>query len=223
MNLFDAKPAPEPEAQHQPTVGWTPIEVIDAQWEKITAPRRERERLEAEQRKAEALRQAEIAKRKDALEYTDELAQKICEKIAIGQLLINICDEEDLPSMRRCHQWLRENAEFNTLYKSAIDDRLNVFEEEVIKIADDMSRDFKTVIKNGQEKRVHDPEMVARAKLRIDVRFRHLKALRPQRWGDVSTLNVKDGDGDRFDSMSREALEEEIADLERKSRVSRAA
>jgi hypothetical protein len=57
-----------------------------------------------------------------------------------------------------------------------------VFEEQVIQIADDMRHDFRTVIKNGQEKRVPDPDMVARAKLRIDVRFRHLKAFRPQRW-----------------------------------------
>ena len=66
----------------------------------------------------------------------------------------------------------------------------------VIKIADDMSRDFKTV----KEKRVPDPEQVARANLRIDVRFRHLKAMRPQRWGDVATLITKDGDG--FDPAS---------------------
>ena len=44
------------------------------------------------------------------------------------------------------------------LYKSAIDDRLSVFEEQVIQIADDMSRDFKTVIKNSQEKRIPDSE-----------------------------------------------------------------
>ena len=85
----------------------------------------------------------------------------------------------DLPTMRRCNQWLREHTEFNILYQSAINDRLSVFEEEVIKIADDMKHDFRTVIKHGQEKRVADPEMVARAKLRIEVRFRHLKAGRP--------------------------------------------
>jgi hypothetical protein len=120
--------------------------------------------------------------------------------------------------MRRCATWLRENPDFNALYQSAINDRLNIFEEEVIKIADDMRHDFRTVIKNGQEKRVADPEMVARAKLRIDVRFRHLKALRPQRWGDVQTLNVKNQPDD-FDpsNFSAEELEKQIADIERKS------
>ena len=32
------------------------------------------------------------------------------------------------------------------------------------------------------------------AKLRIEVRFRHLKALRPQRWGDSTTLITKSDD-----------------------------
>lgn len=221
MNAFDARPAPQPEAQHQPTVGWTPIEVIDAQWEKITAPRRERERLEAEQRKAEALRQAEIAKLKDVLPYSDDLAQEICERIAIGELLINVCADEHLPSQRRCNQWLRANAEFNTLYQSALNDRLSVFEEEIIKIADDASKDFKMVLKGNQEKRIPDTEQVARAKLRIDVRFRHLKAYRQQRWGDASTVTLKDGDSFDTSSMDIEALEREIADIGRKDGIVR--
>jgi hypothetical protein len=51
-----------------------------------------------------------------------------------------------------------------------------------------MSDDIKTVVKNGKEKRVAAPDMVARAKLRIEVRFKHLKAGKPSKWGDVSTL-----------------------------------
>ena len=40
----------------QPEIEWTPIEKINEHWEKITAPRREQERLEAERRQAEAER-----------------------------------------------------------------------------------------------------------------------------------------------------------------------
>jgi hypothetical protein len=160
-----------------------------------------------------------VAKAKEALPYSDELAQEICERIAIGELLINVCLDEHLPTMRRCNQWLRENKDFNTLHESAIDDRLNIFEEEVIKIADDMRHDFRTAVKNGTEKRVPDPEQIARAKLRIDVRFRHLKAMRPQRWGDVSNLNVKNTDEADPTNFSQDELERQIADIERKSRT----
>jgi hypothetical protein len=160
-----------------------------------------------------------VAKLKDALSYSDSLAQEICERIAVGELLINICEEEHLPSMRRTNQWLREHTEFAQLYQSAINDRLSVFEDQVIQIADDMRHDFRTVIKNGQEKRVPDPDVVARAKLRIEVRFKHLRALRPLRWGDATTLTVKNADPFDTSNLSAEQLEAEIASFENKGRV----
>jgi hypothetical protein len=107
----------------------------------------------------------------------------------------------------------------------AKNDRLSIFEEDTVFIADSMKDDFKTVIKNGKEKRVADPEMVARAKLRIEVRFKHLKAGRPQKqkWGDVSTLITKSDDPNDAANLSAEELEKRIADLDTKGRIFRAA
>jgi hypothetical protein len=164
-----------------------------------------------------------VAKLKDTFPYSDAHAQEICERIAVGELLITICEDEHLPNMRRTNHWLREHTEFAQLYHSAINDRLSVFEEQVIQIADDMRHDFKTVIKNGQQKRVPDPDMVARAKLRIEVRFRHLKAGRPQKWGDATTLTVKSADPFDTSNLSAEQLEAEIADIENKGRIVRVA
>ena len=224
MNMFDARARPAPMSEYERKYQ---EELEDFRRTKAKMDR-EQEEWEAAQRKIREDKEAaeknvreKIAIRKDALPYTDELAQEICERISIGELLINICLDEHLPSMRRCKQWLVANAEFNILYKSAIDDRLSVFEEQVIQIADDMSRDFKTVIKNSQEKRIPDSEQVARAKLRINVRFRHLKAYRQQRWGDASTLTLKDADAFDTSSMDIEALEREIADIERKEGIVR--
>jgi hypothetical protein len=223
LNHFDTK-----------SVGWADTPEYKAELEDFRRTKekldRERDAREAVEKKirdereaAEARVKAEIQQRKEALPYSDELAQEICELIAIGGLLINICDLEHLPTMRRTNQWLREHPEFSALCQSAINDRLNVFEEEILKIADDMRHDFRIIIKSGQEKRVPDPEMVARAKLRIDVRFRHLKAGRPAKWAEQSTLNVKNTD--EFDpaNFSAEQLEIEIASIEKKARVTRAA
>jgi hypothetical protein len=125
--------------------------------------------------------------------------------------------------MRQTNRWLREHTEFQQLYQSAINDRLSVFEEQVIQIVDDMRHDFKAVYKNGQEKRVPDPEMVARAKLRIEVRFRHLKAGRPHKWGDATTLTVKNADPLDTSNLSLDQLEAEIAAIENKSRIVKVA
>lgn len=74
--------------------------------------------------------------------------------------------------MRRVTQWLRESPEFAALYKDSINDRLTIFEEEVIKIADDASRDWREVMRNGRSTRVLDGDAIARAKLRVEVQFK---------------------------------------------------
>lgn len=77
--------------------------------------------------------------------------------------------------------------------------------------------------RNGRTVRVLDGEAIARAKLRVELRFRHLKAGRPNKWGDVSTLNVKSEDPMDCSNLSTEELERRLADIEAKDRIMRAA
>jgi hypothetical protein len=62
---------------------------------------------------------------------------------------------------------------------------------------------------------VLDGEVISRSKLRVDVRRTHLKAYRPERWGEQSTLTVNTN-GDDPASMSNEELEKRLAELETK-------
>jgi hypothetical protein len=48
-------------------------------------------KIKDEQEAVEARRQAEIAKRREAVAYSDALAQEIAERISVGELLLNIC------------------------------------------------------------------------------------------------------------------------------------
>jgi hypothetical protein len=195
--------------------------------EELNAAKKERERRlnqrRIEQERLERERAERVNAIKENLTYSDQLASEICERISSGELLTVICRDDHMPTMRRCQQWLKEHSEFQAVFNMSIQDRLFVFEEQVVEIADDMRNDFKTVIKNGREKRVADPDMVARAKLRIEVRFRHLRSGRPQKWGDVSTLITKSEDPLNPSSFSDEELERKLADLETKDRVFKAA
>jgi Bacteriophage Sf6, terminase small subunit-like len=189
-------------------------------YERLKAQERllkEQERMNQQRIAAEA---EKLIPLKNKIDYSDRLAQEICERISAGELLINICDEPHMPTVRRVNAWLRDNLDFKSLYDSSISDRLSIFEEEVIKIADDCANDFKEVIVRGQKKKVADPDVIARAKLRVEVRFKHLKAGKPQKWGESTTLKVRN-DGDEFDpaSMSAEELEKKIADLEKKNSI----
>ena len=179
----------------------------------------QRKREEAERLEIEHAKRQEITYLKNLVVYSDDLAQEICERISAGELLINICDEAHMPTVRRCNQWLKANADFQSLYKSAIQDRLSIFEEQVLAIADDMANDMKEVTVKNQTKRVVDPEVIARAKLRIEVRFKHLKAGRPNKWGDTSTLITKSVDDDDPTSLSNDDLERKIAEIEAKEKI----
>ena len=134
---------------------------------------------------------------KDAFyRFSDELATEICERIASGELLTVICLDEHMPTVRRVNSWLREHTDFKALYDQSLQDRLNIFEEQIIQIPDEAARDFDVVKSKGSERRVLDPGKLQAAKLRVEVRRMHLKALRPQRWADVSTLITKSDDFD---------------------------
>lgn len=202
------------------------VEVFDevAMERRRAADKLKREREEAE----EKLRAAEQAIKdkahllvKNAMIYDEVLATEICERISAGELLINICNDWHMPTMRRCNQWLKSNIDFQSLYRESISDRLNIFEEETIKIADDIARDFKEILRNGKPLKQADTEVISRAKLRVDVRFKHLKAGRPQKWGDTSTLITKSEDEFDPNNMSLEELERTIADIEAKSSVAK--
>jgi hypothetical protein len=188
-----------------------------AAWFAERKRRDEAKRLEAERLQKEHT--ARLNAVKGALVYSGDIASEICQRISCGELLIDICDEENMPTRRRCNEWLKSNPDFAALYRESINDRLNIFEEQVIKIADDMKQDFKIVVKNGKERRVIDPDVIARAKLRIEVRFKHLRAMRPNIWAEQSTLNLKQDDGFDPANMTQEELEQTIATFETKARV----
>jgi hypothetical protein len=179
-------------------------------------------RLEQAAKENEEIAQRERAghEQKNTLPFSEPLAIEICERVSSGELLINMCADEHLPTVRRVTQWLRENNDFALLYKESINDRLTIFEEEVIKIADDASRDFREVVRNGRSVRVLDGDAIARAKLRVEVRLKHLRAYKPSLWNEASTLNVKSA-GDDIDQMSTEELAAKIAELDEKEFTAR--
>lgn len=163
-----------------------------------------------------------VKREKETCEYTVCKAQEICERIAAGEFLILICKDEDLPSVRRCNQWLREHSDFKALYDEAINDRLSIFEDEVVTIPDQAARDFDEILqKDGSTREILDPTKITGAKLRVEVRFRHLKACKPQKWGEQSTIITKNGD--ELADMTTEELEAKLAELDTKERVVKGA
>jgi hypothetical protein len=173
-----------------------------------------------EEAKAKAHFKAEQL-RKDVIPFSESLAIEICHRVSAGEFLINICKDKDMPTVRSVTQWRKDLREFELLYKDAVLDRLEIFEDQLVTIADESENDFKLLKKGGKQVRVLDAEVISRPKLRVDVRKAHLKAYRPERWGEQSTLNVNNYDAMDPNNMSQEELDRVIAELETKDAVVR--
>jgi hypothetical protein len=198
---------------------FSPLTYWEGEADSLKAERTKRKLIKEQEQARLRERLKLLQQRKDALPYSDASATEICERIASGELLTVICLDEHLPTVRRCNQWLRDHGEFAALYQSALNDRLSVFEEQLVEIADSAARDFDEVKSKGSVRRVLDPGKNQAAKMRIEVRRLHLKAGKPQKWGDSATIITKSDDTFDPAGMSAETLESEIAAIEYKSRV----
>src|ERR1700690_1280404 len=80
--------------------------------EEVDECKQEREkRLEKKRQAQERIERERLARLtaiKEALPYSDAVAQEICERVSAGELLTIICREDDMPTTRRCNQWLKE-------------------------------------------------------------------------------------------------------------------
>jgi hypothetical protein len=198
--------------------------VWEGEGEFLKAERDKRKaRIDAERHRVEQERDERVKQRKEAVQYSEQLASEICERIASGELLTVICLDEHIPTVRKCNQWLREYSDFKVLYEQSLQDRLSIFEEQLVELADSAARHFDVVKIKGVEKRVRDPVVIQGAKLSIEVRRLWLIAGRPNKWGSSTTLITKSDDGFDPANLSADALEQEIAAIEKKARITRVA
>ncbi len=112
--------------------------------------------------------------------YNDEMAEKICEKIANGRSLRSICAEDGMPTTSTVCKWLIENKEFSEQYARAREKQADYFAEEIIEIADSAEA---------------ESAAVSKAKLQIDARKWAASKIAPKKYGDKTELDVKSSDG----------------------------
>lgn len=131
-------------------------------------------------------------KRGRPTDYTKDMADKICEKIANGRSLRSICAEDGVPPMKTIYRWLEANEEFRHQYARAREKQADYFVEEIIEIADSA---------------VAESAAVSKAKLQIDARKWAASKIAPKKYGDKTELDVKSSDGSMRPSVRLDAEE----------------
>lgn len=104
-------------------------------------------------------------------DFTNEIADEICERIAAGETLTAICLEEDMPALRTVSRWLMlDRGGFQAKYARAREAQAHVEAEQIREIADNAFEDYYIDYKDGKPFVVVDNEGVKRAQLRIEAR-----------------------------------------------------
>lgn len=70
--------------------------------------------------------------------FTDELAAEICERIAMDESLVKICEGENMPSTNTVYRWLHDKPEFRDNYVRARGDQAHTVADQAKKVRDDL-------------------------------------------------------------------------------------
>jgi hypothetical protein len=105
--------------------------------------------------------------------YSQELADRICERLASGESLRAICADDGMPDGKTVRNWLSDKPDFVLQYARAREDQAEAHADRIIEIADDETID-------ANHKRIM-----------VDARKWVASKLKPKRYGDKLDLEHK--------------------------------
>lgn len=125
-------------------------------------------------------------------DYTEELADHICERLCDGESLRAICSGEGMPNRATVFRWLAAHETFRDQYARAREEQAETMADEIVGISDETEV---TTKHEGEEIRLSlDATAVARNRLRVDARKWVAAKLKPKKYGDkLQTENVHVG------------------------------
>ena len=123
-------------------------------------------------------------KRRNRHSYSPEVADLICERIAVdGLALREICRDAGMPARSTVFLWLRQRPDFRKEYVSAKWLQCQFLADDMIDIADGRTNDsIEPEEPDGPKIRVFDPENFRRRKKQVGALQWRLSKLKPKRY-----------------------------------------
>lgn len=125
-------------------------------------------------------------------DYTPELADDICARLAEGESLRSVCRDESMPDKSTVFRWLRLYQDFCDQYARAKEESADAMAEEVLDIADDGTNDW--MEKHGKDGESLgyqlNGEHIQRSKLRVDTRKFLMAKMKPKKYGERLGINL---------------------------------
>jgi hypothetical protein len=137
------------------------------------------------------------------VEYTEEIAEEVCWRLAHGESLVSICRDDHLPHCATIYRWLVRFPTFCEMYARAREDQADTNADEILQIADEMPPEF-----TDEKGRTYlDQTFIQWQKNRIDARKWTAAKLKPRKYGDRmavegveggATIKTEDASADKF-------------------------
>jgi hypothetical protein len=126
--------------------------------------------------------------------YSQETADTICTRLADGESLRQICQDDEMPGKATVMRWLGEKDKqaFRDQYAHAREAQADHLAEEILQIADDGTND---TYKDDKGDVLTDHDVIARSRLRVDARKWLASKMAPKKYGDKITQEHTGADG----------------------------
>lgn len=121
----------------------------------------------------------------------------ICDRIANGESLRQICDDDEMPAASTVFLWLSSDEAFSEQYARAREAQADALFDDILSIADDGRNDWMER-KNADGENIgwqENGEALRRSQLRVEARKWMAGKLKPKKYGDRITQEHELGSG----------------------------
>ena len=164
-------------------------------------------------KRAEAPKQIPIGR---PVEYTEEIAEEVCWRLAHGESLVSICGDEHIPHCATIYRWLIRFPIFCEMYARAREDQADTNADEILAIADEMPPEYT----DEKGRTTLDVTFIQWQKNRIDARKWTAAKLKPRKYGDrMAVEGVENGAAIKTEDIGSNKFLEIIKNMEMTKRA----
>lgn len=127
--------------------------------------------------------------------FTQEIADRICERLADGESLRSICKDEGMPSTGTVCRWLTENEKLQEQYARARELQADALFDDVLHIADNPQLGEKRKVTSDGKEEISYGDMIEHRRLQVDARKWMAGKLRPKKYGEFKAVELTGADG----------------------------
>lgn len=121
-------------------------------------------------------------------EFSQELFDRICERISEGESLRAICEDADMPNKANVLRWVAADDALRDQYARAMETRADVHFEEMLAIADSPMLGEIVTVKDDGKTETRTEDMLGHRRLQVDTRKWILARMNPRKYGEKLEL-----------------------------------